>query len=185
MLFRFMLFCLFAGIGLNAAEPAFDNGGFEKTLWKGIPSGWGGKTIMADGTSQPPDSALDTEEFKEGKQSLKLELSPRSKIILLDTESGGIIPGKVYEVSFYCRITGDCRIALRENHIMAAGKWNEKLLKNFVIAQGATAWKKITGKVTAADGDVKLGITIFIDKGPGTVWLDGFDIQECFLSVNP
>ena len=183
MRFRFMLFCLLAGIGLNAAEPAFDNGSFEKTLWKGIPSGWGGKAVMTDGKSQPPDSALDTEEFREGRQSLKLELTPQNKVIIIGTQLGSVIPGKVYEVSFWCRITGDCRIALREDHIMAGEKWNEKLFKNFITVQGATAWKKITGKVTAAYGDDKLGITIFIDKGPGTVWLDDFDIQEYKISA--
>ncbi|MFA6103340.1 MAG: hypothetical protein WCV67_18835 [Victivallaceae bacterium] len=183
MLFRFMLICLLAGVGLNAAEPAFDNGGFEKTLWKGIPAGWGGKAVMTDGKSQPPNSALDTEEFKEGGQSLKLELTPQHKIVIVGTQLGKVIPGKVYEISFWCRITGDCRIALREDHIMAGEKWNEKLFKNFITVQGASAWKKITGKVTAADGDDKLGITMFIDKGPGTVWLDGFEIQEYVISA--
>ena len=183
MLFRFMLICLFAGIELNAAEPAFDNGGFEKTLWKGIPAGWSGKAVMTDGKSQPPNSALDTEEFREGGQSLKLELTPQNKVIIIGTQLGRVIPGKVYEISFWCRIAGDCRIALREDHIMSGEKWNEKLFKNFIIVQGATVWKKITGKVTAADSDARLGITIFIDKGPGTVWLDGFDIQEYKISA--
>lgn len=183
MMFRTMLLCLFACLGLTAAEPAFDNGGFEKTLWKGIPSGWGGKMIMADGKAQSPNSVLDPEELKEGKQSLKLELTPQTKIIILDAGLGRISPGKVYEVSFWCRITGNCRIALRENHIMAGGKWNEKLLKNFIITQGPNAWKQFTGKITAADSDEKLGITLFVDKGPGTVWLDGFEIQEYKISA--
>ena len=185
MRIQLMLICLFAGIILKASEPAFSNGGFEDTLFNGIPVCWGGKTVMADGSAQSPDAVLDTEEFKEGKQSLKFELTPQKKVIIIGTQLGKVIPGKVYEISFWCRITGDCRIALREDHIMAGEKWNEKLFKNFITVQDATAWKKITGKVTAADSDDKLGITIFIDKGPGTVWLDGFDIQECFLSVNP
>lgn len=180
---QLMLLCLFVLTALNAAEPAFDNGGFEKTLWKGIPAGWGGKAVMSDGKSRPPNSAFDTQEFREGGQSLKLELTPQNKVIIIGTQLGRVIPGKVYEISFWYRITGDCRIALREDHIMAGEKWNEKLFKNFIIVQGATAWKKITGKVTAADGDDQLGVTIFIDKGPGTVWLDGFDIQEYKISA--
>ena len=186
MKFKLMLICLFAGIVSNAAEPAFNNSGFEDTLFNGIPAGWdGGRMIMDDGKSQSPNSVLDTEEFKEGKQSLKLELTPKIKTVILEAMTGSIVPGKAYEVSFWCRITGDCRVALRENHIMTDGKWNEKLLKNFIVEQGTTAWKKITGKVTAADGDAKLGITIFIDQGPGIVWLDGFDITECSLTVKP
>ncbi|MFA7232316.1 MAG: carbohydrate binding domain-containing protein [Victivallaceae bacterium] len=161
---------------LQATE--FSNGGFEKKLYKGLPTSWGGKAILKNGEVKPPGSSLDAAEFKEGKQSLKLELSTEDKVIILNTKLGKVVPEKVYEISFWCRISENCRVAIREDHIMSNGKCNSKLFKNFQIINGPTAWKKFSAKVAAKNGDDQLGVSVFIDKGPGSVWLDGFDIQE-------
>ena len=43
---------------------------------------------------------------------------------------------------------------------------------------GPIAWRKLSTTIIAHEGDAKLGISIFLDSGQGTVWLDDFSIQE-------
>ncbi len=154
------------------------NGGFEKNLYKGIPNGWGGKVILKDGKVAPLQGNLDQSDFKEGKQSFKLELNNDKKSIIMETTLGEVQPGKVFEFSFWCKIKGECRLTIRENHLTPEGKWRAKLFKNFITVNGPTDWKKYTAKIMTVSGDGILGITIFIDKGPGEIWLDDFKIEE-------
>ncbi len=174
------VFSLSASICANS--PMVKNGGFEKNLYKGIPNGWGGKAILKDGKVARLQGSLDQNDFKEGKQSLKLELGNDEKTIIMETTLGEVQPGKVFEFSFWCKVNGGCRLIIRENHLTPEKKWRSELFKNFITVNGPTDWKKYTAKIMTVPGDGILGITIFIDKGPGEVWLDDFKIEEFEVS---
>lgn len=169
---------LFLTVSNYAVSPAVKDGGFEKALHKGRPGAWGGKIILKNKKSVPLNGISDKRDFKEGKQSFKLKLNADEKIIIMDTDLGKVQAGKVYEFSFWCKIKGKCRIWIRENHIDSKGKWRPKLFKNFINISGPEKWKKYTGKIKTYPGDSQLKITVFIGKGPGKVWLDGFKIEE-------
>jgi carbohydrate binding protein with CBM4/9 domain len=170
-------FLVIAGLS-EVVAPKFSNGGFEKKMWKGRPSHWGGRSILKNKKIKVPRLSLDKSDVKEGVNSLKVEMTEAEKVIILESSLGSVVPGKVYEVSFWCKISGPLRVWLRENHISPTGKWNAKLFKNFINLQGPTVWKKYSAKIKTYPGDGKLGITVFINKGPGTVWFDDFKIQE-------
>jgi len=173
------LFTLFSlTVSILANSPAVKDGGFEKSLYKGRPRAWGGRIILKNKKVTALQGRLDKSDFKEGKQSFKLKLTGNEKIILMETTLGKVQPGKVFEFSFWCKVKGKCRIWVRENHITPERKWRAKLFKNFINITGPAKWKKYTAKIKTFPGDGMLGITVFIGKGPGEVWLDDFKIEE-------
>ena len=175
-----VVLCLFIAISSisEVVSPKFVNGGFEGKMWKGRPSHWSGRSILKNKKTALPKLSLDKTEAKEGKNALKVVMTEDEKVIILENSLGKVVAGKVYEVSFWCKISGKARIWLRENHIGPKGKWNSKLFKNFISVQGPSGWKKYSAKIKTYPGDAKLGVTLFVTKGPGTVWFDDFIIQE-------
>jgi hypothetical protein len=170
--------CMAISLFGESLSPKFSNGGFEKKMWKGHPAGWGAHAVMKDKSRKLPKLIYDKTEFKEGERSLKVESTGSERAIILDARLGKVVPGKVYEVSFWCRVNGKCRVWVRENHISVNGKWNGKLFRKFAEINGPAAWKKYSAKIKTASTDGSLGITVFIDRGKGTVWLDDFKINE-------
>jgi hypothetical protein len=160
------------------AAPQFTNGGFDKSIVKGLPPGWNARTLLKNNKRVKSPFELDDHDKREGAKALKVKLSGNEKIVLLNCKLGKVTPGKVYELSFWCKITGKSRFYLRENHIKKNGKFRAELFKNHAKLKHPAAWKKNIIRIKTYSEDAALGITIFMKGGPGAVWLDGFKIEE-------
>lgn len=159
-------------VGINCYGLSFSDGGFEKASKAGTPAAWGQKV------DQNSKITLDTTTVKEGRSSCRIDRMDNKSIVLLENQIPAVNSGMVLEISFWCKISGKSQIVIRENHVGQNGKWRADLFKNFITDSGPHDWKKLTGIVKVANDDKALGITLFIQGQPGTVWLDAFECQE-------
>lgn len=168
--------CLFAGNSGYALE--FSDGGFEKASKNGTPAAWGQKIDSGKDHGDSAKITLDTKTVKEGKYACRIDRQDSKNIVLLENQIPAVNAGTVLEISFWCKIAGDGQLFVRENHVGQNGRWRAELFRNFISDSGPHDWKKLTGTVKTAAGDKALGITLFIQGQPGTVWLDAFECRE-------
>lgn len=160
-------------IARNAALDS--NGGFEYGS-EGKPTNWnvyhkalrGGKAELL----------LDTEDFREGKQSLKFVVSTTSG--RAGWESPGIFQeikvasGCVYRVSFWLK-NSQCRFRVNVNPVMEdAPRQPVAVLTDEGVGN---EWTEYSILCSTRDGEQLIRFELNI-TGPGILWLDGIEVQE-------
>ena len=124
-----------------------------------------------------PAAAMDATTRHEGKQSLRVTLKDEKDFVYLHSTPVPVKPGRVYRVSFWARNTGT-DVWLRSNLSDAKGKLLPNGYGLLLKPVGAYDWKRFEAKLQAKPGDAQLGLTFFISKTPGSVWLDDVRIER-------
>jgi len=160
-------------IARNAALDS--NGGFEYGS-EGKPTNWhvyhkalrGGKAKLL----------LDTEDFREGKQSLKFVVNTTRG--LPGWESPGVFqdlkvePGGMYRVSYWLK-NNQCRFRVNAN---AVEKDAPRQPVAVLTEEGVGGeWTQYSSLCSTRGGEKVIRFELNI-TGPGVLWLDGVEVQE-------
>jgi Carbohydrate binding domain len=175
------IFCLafVAGYGYAADATAnlLPNGGFDKTynrkgkIW---PGHWGVRLIPdAKGVSW----RIDSENKKDGKNSLRVDTTAEKSLAIIVHSGVKVEAGESYKVSCWVRNTGS-RFSVRQDLILPTGKHIRKRYKTIIKSATSHDWRRFEATVKAIEGEDKLGLTIFVGRKPGTVWLDDIRIEK-------
>jgi hypothetical protein len=149
------------------------NGSFEESR-EGLPVNW---AFFPNSKSNPSFQFLiDSEEFVDGKHSLKLLVKKNGKIPGLRSCRVPVKSGVSYKLSLLAKGEG---ASFKVNRILQ-DSWGKSNLRTDIIfntPKASTNWHKYEETLTVAEHESYLLLIILIDS-PGTVWFDDIRLEE-------
>jgi hypothetical protein len=149
------------------------NGSFEITE-AGYPVNWAFfPNPEADSTLRV---VLDSSQVVEGNHSLMIVVRPSERLPALRSSQVPVQPGKSYRLGISFMNQG-CSLKVNRIVLDASGKTVRR--RDFIIdtSGSSTEWHTFEENLAVAQDEAQVMLVIII-RGPGTLWLDGVDLEE-------
>ncbi|THF84678.1 Ig-like domain-containing protein [Cohnella fermenti] len=157
----------FDDASMAIADNLLLNGGFEGTT-SGLPAGWSTSTFT--GVSS---AALDTDVFRTGQQSVRIEAEETARRSVGQTFTG-VQEAQYYDLSYWVKTEGivssDLGTAVRVDFF---GSGSTPLLRQFLGARtGTSDWSLVKARLQAPAGATRVIIDAFLWNASGKLWVD-------------
>jgi hypothetical protein len=149
------------------------NGSFETTE-SGYPVNWA--FFPNPESDVVVQISVDTTKAQEGKQSLKLATSQSEKTVGFRSRRVPVQPGRTYNISFAVQNDG-CILKVRRIVQDSSGTDNRRSEIIVDFSSPTSDWKTFKETLVVSDGEASV-VLIFLVDGPGTLWVDGVQVEE-------
>lgn len=153
------------------------NGGFERTFrrdGKLLPGHWG---VRLEPDARGVSWRIDSENKKEGDNSLRVDTTAEKSLAVVVHSGARVEVGEIYKVSAWVRNTG-AHFSVRQDLILSTGRFVTERFKILFQSNTSHDWRRFEGIVKIEEGEERLGLTMFLGRKPGTVWIDDVRIEK-------